>query len=231
MEQTELLPLNLQLFADDPNGGLGTPDPNPQGEPNPGENPPGNGEPGRDDKDELTDSDKIVEKLQKRIGKEQAEKNETKTQLDQALARIEELENGGKKSVKEKSDEEKAAELQKAKDDEIANLKAQIKISNITSQADEVLKESGIALSAAELGLLVDVDEEKTYSNVKTFLNLLDNQRSQWEKARNTGTTPKRVPGNVISVDKEKFDSMTYAEKAELAKSNPDEFKKLTGGY
>ena len=231
MEQTELLPLNLQLFADDPNGGLGTPNPNPQGEPNPGENPPGNGEPGSDDKDELTDNDKIVEKLQKRIGKEQAEKNETKTQLDQALARIEELEKGGRKSVKEKSDEEKAAELQKAKDDEIASLKAQIKISNITSQADEVLKESGIALSAAELGLLVDVDEEKTYSNVKTFLNLLDNQRSQWEKARNTGTTPKRVPGNVISVDKDKFDSMTYAEKAELAKSNPDEFKKLTGGY
>ncbi len=196
MEQTELLPLNLQLFADNPNGGLGTPDPNPQGEPNPGENPPGNGEPGSDDKDELTDNDKIVEKLQKRIGKEQAEKNETKTQLDQALARIEELEKGGKKSVKEKSDEEKAAELQKAKDDEIASLKAQIKISNITSQADEVLKESGIALSAAELGLLVDVDEEKTYSNVKTFLNLLDNQRSQWEKARNTGPTPKRVPGN-----------------------------------
>ena len=196
MEQTELLPLNLQLFADNPNGGLGTPDPNPQGEPNPGENPPGNGEPGSDDKDELTDNDKIVEKLQKRIGKEQAEKNETKTQLEQALSRIEELEKGGKKSVKEKSDEEKAAELQKAKDDEIASLKAQIKISNITSQADEVLKESGIALSSAELGLLVDVDEEKTYSNVKTFLNLLDNQRSQWEKARNTGTTPKLVPGN-----------------------------------
>ncbi|KSU19266.1 capsid assembly scaffolding protein Gp46 family protein [Lactococcus lactis] len=196
MEQTELLPLNLQLFADNPNGGLGTPDPNPQGEPNPGENPPGNGEPGSDDKDELTDNDKIVEKIQKRIGKEQAEKNETKTQLEQALSRIEELEKGGKKSVKEKSDEEKAAELQKAKDDEIASLKAQIKISNITSQADEVLKESGIALSSAELGLLVDVDEEKTYSNVKTFLNLLDNQRSQWEKARNTGTTPKLVPGN-----------------------------------
>lgn len=231
MEQTELLPLNLQLFAEDPNGGLGTPDPNPQGEPNPGENPPGNREPGSDDKDELTDSDKIVEKLQKRIGKEQAEKNETKTQLEQALARIEELEKGGKKTVKEKSDEEKAAEIQKAKDDEIASLKAQIKISNITSQADEVLKESGIALSAAELGLLVDVDEEKTYSNVKTFLNLLDNQRSQWEKARNTGTTPKLVPGNVTSVNKDKFDSMTYAEKAELAKTNPEEFKKLTGGY
>ena len=218
MEQKELLPLNLQLFAEE--AADETSEAGSETETNEEEQ-----------QEQSTDNDKIVEKLQKRIGKEQAEKNETKTQLDQALSRIEELEKGGKKSVKEKSDEEKAAELQKAKDDEIASLKAQIKISNITSQADEVLKESGIALSAAELGLLVDVDEEKTYSNVKTFLNLLDNQRSQWEKARNTGTTPKRVPGNVISVDKDKFDSMTYAEKAELAKSNPDEFKKLTGGY
>jgi DNA primase catalytic subunit len=220
MEHTELLPLNLQLFAEEAADETSEAGSETETETNEEEQ-----------QEQSTDNDKIVEKLQKRIGKEQAEKNETKTQLEQALARIEELENGGKKSVKEKSDEEKAAELQKAKDDEIASLKAQIKISNITSQADEVLKESGIALSAAELGLLVDVDEEKTYSNVKTFLNLLDNQRSQWEKARNTGTTPKLVPGNVISVDKDKFDSMTYAEKAELAKTNPDEFKKLTGGY
>ncbi|MGY0171809.1 capsid assembly scaffolding protein Gp46 family protein [Lactococcus petauri] len=219
MEQTELLPLNLQLFAEEAADETSEAGSETETEIN------------EEEQQQSTDNDKIVEKLQKRIGKEQAEKNETKTQLEQALARIEELEKGGKKSVKEKSDEEKAAELQKAKDDEIASLKAQIKISNITSQADEVLKESGIALSAAELGLLVDVDEEKTYSNVKTFLNLLDNQRSQWEKARNTGTTPKRVPGNVVSVDKDKFDSMTYAEKAELAKSNPEEFRKITGGY
>ncbi len=149
MEQTKLLPLNLQLFAEeavDETSEAGS------------EKTETNEE---EQQEQSTDNDKIVEKLQKRIGKEQAEKNETKTQLEQALARIEELEKGGKKSVKEKSDEEKAAELQKAKDDEIASLKAQIKISNITSQADEVLKESGIALSAAELGLLVDVDEEK----------------------------------------------------------------------
>lgn len=222
MEQTELLPLNLQLFAKEAADETSEVGSETETETETNE---------EEQQEQSTDSDKIVEKLQKRIGKEQAEKNETKTQLEQALARIEELEKGSKKTVKEKSDEEKAAELQKAKDDEIASLKAQIKISNITSQADEVLKESGIALSAAELGLLVDVDEEKTYSNVKTFLNLLDNQRSQWEKVRNTGTTPKRVPGNVISVDKDKFDSMTYAEKAELAKTNPEEFKKITGGY
>lgn len=195
MEQKTLLPLDLQLFADDPQGAAGTPEPQPSGEPEPagGDNLKDN--PNLDNEKEPVDPEKVIEKLQKRIGKEQADKNETKTQLEQALARIEELEKGGKKSIKEKSDEEKAADLQKEKDDEIAALKAQIKLSNITSEADEVLKESGIALKAEELALLVDVDEEKTYSNVKTFLGLLENQRIQWEKERNTGVTPKKVPG------------------------------------
>lgn len=191
MEQKTLLPLDLQLFADDPQGAAGTPEPQPSGEPEPS----GGDNPNLDNEKEPVDPEKVIEKLQKRIGKEQADKNETKTQLEQALARIEELEKGGKKSIKEKSDEEKAADLQKEKDDEIAALKAQIKLSNITSEADEVLKESGIALKAEELALLVDVDEEKTYSNVKTFLGLLENQRIQWEKERNTGVTPKKVPG------------------------------------
>ena len=142
MEQKTLLPLDLQLFADDPEGGTGTPEPQPSGAPEPagGDNPKDNPNPG--DEKEPVDPEKVIEKLQKRIGKEQADKNEMKSQLEQALARIEELEKGGKKSIKEKSDEEKAADLQKEKDDEIAALKAQIKLSNITSEADEVLKES-----------------------------------------------------------------------------------------
>lgn len=188
MEQKTLLPLDLQLFADEIDVDETSETENNQNE-NVSES---------DDQDQETNSvdpEKVIEKLQKRIGKEQADKNETKTQLEQALARIEELEKGGKKSIKEKSDEEKAADIQKEKDDEIAALKAQIKLSNITSEADEVLKESGIALKSEELALLVDVDEEKTYSNVKTFLGLLENQRIQWEKERNTGVTPKKVPG------------------------------------
>jgi len=218
MEQTELLPLNLQLFAEE--AADETSEAGSETETNEEEQ-----------QEQSTDNDKIVEKLQKRIGKEQAEKNETKTQLEQALARIEELEKGGKKSIKEKSDEEKAADLQKEKDDEIAALKAQIKLSNITSEADEVLKESGIALKSEELALLVDVDEEKTYSNVKTFLNLLDNQRSQWEKARNTGVTPRKVPtGTGNKVTKESFDRMTASERAELFKNDPQTFKHITGG-
>lgn len=188
MEQKTLLPLDLQLFADEVNV-----DETSETENNQNENLTESDE--QDQEAKSVDPEKVIEKLQKRIGKEQADKNETKTQLEQALARIEELEKGGKKSIKEKSDEEKAADIQKEKDDEIAALKAQIKLSNITSEADEVLKESGLALKAEELALLVDVDEEKTYSNVKTFLGLLENQRVQWEKERNTGVTPKKVPG------------------------------------
>ncbi|WP_307984099.1 DUF4355 domain-containing protein [uncultured Lactococcus sp.] len=231
MEQKTLLPLDLQLFADDPEGGTGTPEPQPSGAPEPagGDNPKDNPNPG--DEKEPVDPEKVIEKLQKRIGKEQADKNEMKSQLEQALARIEELEKGGKKSIKEKSDEEKAADLQKEKDDEIAALKAQIKLSNITSEADEVLKESGLALKAEELALLVDVDEEKTYSNVKTFLGLLENQRIQWEKERNTGVTPKKVPSETSpKVTKEDFDRMTALERAELFKKDPQTFKHITGG-
>ncbi|WP_346349990.1 capsid assembly scaffolding protein Gp46 family protein [Lactococcus petauri] len=224
MEQKTLLPLDLQLFADEIDV-----DETSETENNQNENVTES-----DDQDQETNSvdpEKVIEKLQKRIGKEQADKNETKTQLEQALARIEELEKGSKKSIKEKSDEEKAADLQKEKDDEIAALKAQIKLSNITSEADEVLKESGIALKAEELALLVDVDEEKTYSNVKTFLGLLENQRIQWEKERNTGVTPKKVPsGTSNKVTKESFDRMTAFERAELFKNDPQTFKHITGG-
>ena len=229
MEQKTLLPLDLQLFADEPEGGTGTPESQPNGKAVDVDNPKDN--PESDKEKEPVNPEKVIEKLQKRIGKEQADKNEMKSQLDHAMARIEELEKGGKKSIKEKSDEEKAADLQKEKDDEIAALKAQIKLSNITSEADEVLKESGIALKAEELALLVDVDEEKTYSNVKTFLGLLENQRVQWEKERNTGVTPKKVPSETSpKVTKEDFDRMTALERAELFKKDPQTFKHITGG-
>lgn len=229
MEQKTLLPLDLQLFADEPEGGTGTPESQPNGKAVDVDNPKDN--PESDKEKEPVNPEKVIEKLQKRIGKEQADKNEMKSQLEHAMARIEELEKGGKKSIKEKSEEEKTAELQKEKDDKIAALEAQIKLSNITREADEVLKESGLALKAEELALLVDVDEEKTYSNVKTFLGLLENQRVQWEKERNTGVTPKKVPSETSpKVTKEDFDRMTALERAELFKKDPQTFKHITGG-
>ncbi|MGM0260480.1 capsid assembly scaffolding protein Gp46 family protein [Enterococcus sp. AZ102] len=176
------------------------------------------------------DSDKIVEKLQKRIGKEQAEKNQTKSELDKALQRIEELEKGSKKSVKEKSVEEQLAELQKAKDEEVQSLRKELELSRVTQQADEVLKESGLAVGKDVLSMLVSTDEEQTFSNVKALIGFLNDQQKQWEISRNTGRTPKNVTNAVNTVSQAEFDNMRYAEKAELAQKNPELFKQLTGG-
>ena len=176
------LPLNLQLFAEEvsaeqPEAEVETTEVDETTE----------------EAEEKPDADKIVEKLQKRLDSKTKAEKETKTQLEQALARIEELERGGKKSVKEQSVEEKEAEEQKAKDDEIAKLKQQIKLAEVTQQADEVLKESGLSLGKDMLSLLVNEDEERTYSNVKSLISFLDDQQQQWEVKRNTGVTPKKL--------------------------------------
>ena len=175
------LPLNLQLFAEEVTA---EPTENEEVEET---------EVTETEETDKPDADKIVEKLQKRLDSKTKAEKETKTQLEQALARIEELEKGGKKSVKEQSVEDKEAQAQKAKDDEIAQLKQQIKLAEVTQQADEVLKESGLALGKDMLSLLVNEDEEQTYSNVKSLISFLDEQQKQWEVKRNTGVTPKKL--------------------------------------
>ena len=175
-----LLPLNLQLFAEE----VAAEQPEVEVEET---------EVTETEETDKPDADKIVEQLQKRLDSKTKAEKETKTQLEQALARIEELEKDGKKSVKEQSVEEKEAQAQKAKDDEIAQLRQQIKLAEVTQQADEVLKESGLALGKDMLTLLVNEDEEQTYSNVKTLIAFLDEQQKQWEVKRNTGVTPKKL--------------------------------------
>ena len=172
------------------------------------------------------DADKIVEKLQKRLDSKTKAEKETKTQLEQALARIEELEKGGKKSVKEQSVEDKEAQAQQAKDDEIAKLKQQIKLAEVTQQADEVLKESGLALGKDMLSLLVNEDEEQTYTNVKSLISFLDEQQKQWEVKRNTGVTPTKLTNSAKSLTKDEILGIKDAsERIRAIQKNPNLFK------
>lgn len=192
-----LFRMNLQLFADptDPADPGSDPDPNP----NDPADPTDPADP--DDPDDPTDPsdpkdvDKIVEKLQKRLDSKTKETSKTKTLLDQALARIEELENAGNKGVKKLSDEEKAAKAQEEKDAEINKLKAQIKIAESTQQADEVLKEAGLTVGKDILSIVVSEDNAKTIANVKALITYTQDQQKQWEVKRNTGTTPKKTSG------------------------------------
>lgn len=220
MKTPFLLPMNLQFFAE-PADETGTDET--QVEETAAE------ETEHDEKE--LDSEKVVEKLQKRLASKTAAEKETKTQLEQALARIEELENAGKKGVKELSDEEKAAKEQQEKDAEIAKLKAQIKIAESTQQADEVLKDAGLTVGKDILGIVVAEDDQQTLKNVKALINYTQDQRSKWEIARNTGSTPKRTPGNQQAITQEQFDAMPFAQKSALATKDPEQFKKLTGGY
>lgn len=226
-----LLRMNLQLFAEptpaEPDGNSGT---NPVDPADPMD-PAKPDDPTDLDPDDSKDVDKIVEKLQKRLDSKTKETSETKSQLEQALARIAELENAGKKGVKELSDEEKAAKAQQEKDEEISRLKSQIKIAESTQQADEVLKDAGLVVGKDMLSMLVDTDDRLTLANVKALINYTNEQQKQWEVKRNTGTTPKQVPKGKVTIDQQAFDAMTFAEKSQLATNDPEQFKKLTGGY
>lgn len=231
MEQEKLLKLKIQFFAEpseepgaDPAGG------EPGTEQGEGGTTGGTADDKGSDSGTGDNTEKVLEKLKARIGKEQAEKNETKTQLEQAMARIQELEQG-RKGVKEKSAEEKLAEAQQKKDDEIAVLRKQIKLSDMTQEADEVLKEGGLVVPKEVLSLLVSEDEAKTYDNVKTILTFLETQQKAWETKRNTGTTPKKTGGSQETVTTEQFNAMSYLEKAKLASEQPENFKKITGGH
>lgn len=214
------MPMNLQYFAEQADDQVEAPETNVEETTAEGT-----------ETEEKLDSEKVVEKLQKRLASKTAAEKETKSQLEQALSRIEELENAGKKGVKELSDEEKATKAQQEKDDEIAKLKSQIKIAESTQQADEVLKEAGLTVGKDILALVVAEDDTQTLANVKALINYTQDQRSKWEIARNTGSTPKRTPGNQQAITQEQFDAMPYAQKSALASSNPELFKKLTGGY
>lgn len=184
------LPINLQLFAEpaepaEPALPGADPEPTPA---EPAEPTEPNNEP--------VDTDKIVEKLQKRLDSKTKSEKEAKSQLDKALERIAELENAGKKGVKELSEEEKASKLQQEKDDEISRLKTQIKIAESTQQADDVLKEAGLVAGKEILTMIVSDDDQKTLENVKALIQYTNDQRNAWEVARNTGETPKKTPGN-----------------------------------
>lgn len=187
------LPMNLQFFADPTDPGS-DPDTDPVDPVDPVD-PTDSDDSDDPDGDDPKDVDKIVEKLQQRLNSKTKETSKTKTLLDQALARIEELENAGKKGIKELSDEEKAAKAQQEKDEEIANLKAKIKIAESTQQADEVLKDAGLVVGKDMLSMLVTEDDQLTLGNVKALIQYTNEQRTAWEKARNTGATPKKTQG------------------------------------
>lgn len=180
------------------------------------------------EQDTGVDSDKIVEKLQKRIGKEQSEKNDYAKQLADAQKQLEELKKA--KSVSKLSEEEKAKQASSEKDNHIKELETKLKLAESTQQTDSVFKEAGLNVGSDVLGMVVNTDDEKTYANAKALIDFANTIRTETKQEFLKGKTPTATGKTVKSVTAEDFAKMTYAEKAKLHNENPENFMKLTGG-
>lgn len=147
-----------------------------------------------EDDEKKVDSDKIVEKLKKRIGKEQASKHDLEKQLKDAQAEIERMKSG--KSVKKLSDEDKAKKASDEKDAKIAELEAKLARNEAIKQTAEVFKESGLNVSDK---VLVANDDEKTYANVQTLIEFAQSIQSDTKKGMLKGHTPRQNGNNKMS--------------------------------
>ena len=150
-----------------------------------------------EDDDKKVDSDKIVEKLKKRIGKEQASKHDLEKQLKDAQAEIERIKSG--KSVKKLSDEDKAKKASDEKDAKIAELEAKLARNEAIKQTAEVFKESGLNVSDKVLDMVVATDDEKTYANVQTLIEFAQSIQSDTKKGMLKGHTPRQNGNNKMS--------------------------------
>lgn len=150
-----------------------------------------------EDDEKKVDSDKIVEKLKKRIGKEQASKHDLEQQLKDAQAEIERIKSG--KSVKKLSDEDKAKKASDEKDAKIAELEAKLARNEAIKQTAEVFKESGLNVSDKVLDMVVANDDEKTYANVQTLIEFAQSIQSDTKKGMLKGHTPRQNGNNKMS--------------------------------
>ena len=140
-------------------------------------------------KEKQLDGDKLVKKLQKRIGKEQNEKHSLQDRLDKANEKIKQLQSG--KSIKDLSDEDKAKKAESDKDKKIASLEAQITPRDNIKQTDEVFKEAGLNVSDDVLNMVVVDNDKQTYANVQALIKYTNQIQSGVKRELLKGSTPK----------------------------------------
>lgn len=127
--------------------------------------------------------------------------------------------------------EQKALHEKEQLEKRIAEYEKKENIREMEKEARKMLSEQKIPITDDIVSYFVSEDAESTKKGVEALTTYVNNLQEQWEIARNTGKTPKKVAGNTQTVTVEQFNAMTYSEKAELARNNPEEFNKITGGH
>lgn len=172
---------------------------------------------------------------------ETTEKTFTQAELDEIVQkRVAKAERRFDRKLQEQLDEAEKLrnmnEVQKAQyekdkqDQEIADLKAQLKRRDLESEAVKVLSEKGIVADEAVLGIVVKDDAEQTLEAINQFeatINTIVDKRLQ---DMLKGETPKRVEtGTAGAITKEQFDRMGYEDRNQLIQSNPELYQQLRG--
>lgn len=126
--------------------------------------------------------------------------------------------------------EEKAEHERKKLEERLAEYERKEVLSNMAREAKAMLKEKNVQVNDEVLSLLVKENADDTKANVNAFVEYMESERKRWEIERNTGITPKQTPSSTSGITAAEFDAMSYSQKANLAKTNPEKFKQLTGG-
>lgn len=177
------------------------------------------------------DSSKLVDKLQKRLTKEQADKNEWRDKFEEVSKELEKLKNANepKKSVTEIRQQNKAQAELETRDKRIAELEAQIKRADTLKEVNGIFKDADLNVSDDILNLVVASDSETTVSNAKAVIDLVNQSFEDGRKEILKGRTPKVSATQSKPINS--FNDMTLLERVELKKNDPERYQDLIRGF
>lgn len=198
--QSGLLRMNLQMFADDPepNPEPGNPAPEPAPEPKPREK-------------KYTDDD--VNNIINRKFAEWEKKQEKERQKKSEADKLKEMNAQQKADYEREQLEKKVEELMKKET-----------LSQMSRSARGMLQEKGINISDQLLSMLVSEDADTTKASVDSFVSLFQSEVGKSVKEALKGETPKT--GGASRMTKEQIMAVTNrAERQRLIKENINLFR------
>lgn len=125
--------------------------------------------------------------------------------------------------------------------EEIKNLKAQIKTYEqaetrhaMAAQVEKELKEANLTVDANMVGMLVRDTAEETQAAIKTFVASMEAMQKQWDVERSKGKPKPAATATSLDVNsklptKDQILRMTYGDHVAFKQAHPEEYKKIMG--
>ena len=145
--------------------------------------------------------DKLTTKFQKRIDKLTASNNDYKAKLEDATKQLDDLKSG-KMSIKDLLKEQKATNQQDDKDQQIAELKAELQREKDVQSTREAFREDGLDVPNEILGMVVTTDNQQTVNNIGAIKAFVNSIRDAAKKEALRGATPRTNGKSAATMNK-----------------------------